>query len=486
LVQIFLGTDQAALTDGGGHFEFSGLPAGQTSINVRKPGFFSDQELELGQSEPVMAQVGPNAQPVTVTLVPEGVIAGRIESRDAEALENLPVRLIRMHVANGRRRWDQVGSTNTDEDGQFRIGSLIPGTYYLMAGPSPESLWQGTPGSKGRETNFPEVFYPGVRDLNAATPIQVGAGQQAEADLSITAEPVFKVSGAIEAGENQGMAIEFLSPSGESLSAPTEYGPQGTFQTKLAAGTYVLRASVFGEGQSMSGTANLTVNSDMTGVRIPLAPVATVPVRTTFQRTEQGNGKNVIAERSAQAISIHLSKEGAAFGNSDEWLSVGGTLDPAANSIHDLAPGRYAVEITPPGTRWYVRSAQCGGTDLLRDDLTVVSGARLPTLEIVLRDDSAQLTGTAMSGGHATRADIIAVPDGAPRLAKMTAAGPNGRFALAGLAPGDYSIVAVEGANALEYSNPEALASYMSSATRVSVAPNGQANVEVNVTEVGK
>jgi hypothetical protein len=486
LVQIFLGSEQAALTDGGGHFEFTGLPAGQSSVSARKPGFFSEQELELGQFEMPLAQVGPNAPPVTVRLFPEGIIAGSIESRDGERLQNLPVRLIREHVVNGRRRWEDAGSTNTDDDGQFRIGNLIPGAYYVMAGPSPDSLWQAAPGTKGREMTYPEVFYPGVRDLNAATPIQVAPGQQAEADLSITAEPVFKVSGALDAGENAGMSLEFLNSSGETLPVPTEYGPGGTFESKVVAGNYVLRANVFGQGTPMTGTVNLTVNSDLTGLRIPIAPVTTVPVRTTFQRTQQGGSRELIAQRGQQAINIRLTKEGPAFGNSDEWLSVAGTNDPAANSLRDLAPGKYSIEITAPGPRWYVRSAQCGGTDLLRDELTVVPGARLPAIEIVLRDDAAQLTGTALAGGRPAEASIIAVPDGAPRLSQVTPAGPDGRFSMDGLAPGDYSVVAVSRSSVLEYANPEAVASYLSAATRVSLVPNGHGNVQVNVVEVGK
>jgi len=41
LVQIYMGPGQASLTDDSGHFEFNGLPPGQASVTVQKPGFFS-------------------------------------------------------------------------------------------------------------------------------------------------------------------------------------------------------------------------------------------------------------------------------------------------------------------------------------------------------------------------------------------------------------------------------------------------------------
>lgn len=483
LVQIFLAAGQSVLTDGSGHFEFSDLPPGQTSVTVRKPGFFTDQEINPVQGAPALVQVGPNAPPVVLKLVPEGVISGRIENRSGEGIENMPIRLIYFHVMNGHRQWEQLGNTNTNDDGEFRVGKLMPGWYYVVAGPSAESVFFGNPGSKGREAVFPEVFYPGVRELDSATPIQLAPGQQVQTDLSVNPEPVFHVSGTVPGvGPEQGMSVEFGTASGNPLAAPTEYGPDGTFKTKLAAGSYILKASAFGQGPPLTGSLNLTVNSDIADVRIPLAPVATIPVRIIVQSTRS----NPARLGQPTTVMVHLSRTGESFDNREEWLSLGRSPDPAGNSIRDLTPGRYIVEITSPNPEWYVRSAQCGGIDLLRDDLTVAPGARVPEIEVVLRDDGAGLTGTAMAGGSPARAAVIAVPDAAPRMAKLVLAGPDGRFSFEKVAPGDYSIIAVDHPEGLEYSNPDALGPYLASAIHVTLVPNGEVNVDANVIGVGK
>src|SRR5690349_13288718 len=44
LVQIQAGQAHASLTDDNGHFDFHGLFGGETSVAVRKPGFFSESE----------------------------------------------------------------------------------------------------------------------------------------------------------------------------------------------------------------------------------------------------------------------------------------------------------------------------------------------------------------------------------------------------------------------------------------------------------
>jgi len=41
--------------------------------------------------------------------------------------------------------------------------------------------------------------------------------------------------------------------------------------------------------------------------------------------------------------------------------------------IHDLAAGKYSVEVQPIGD-WYVQQAQCGSTELLNDQLTACEG----------------------------------------------------------------------------------------------------------------
>ncbi len=484
LVQIFMAGQQAVLTDASGHFEFNDLPPGQTAVSVRKPGFFTDQDLNAAQFGPPLASVGPNAPSLVIKMFPDAVIAGRVESREGEPLQNVIVRLIRLNIVNGRRQWNQAGGTNTNEDGEYRMGSLMPGWYYVVAGPSSETVWLGSPGTKGREGTFPEVFYPGARDLSSATSIQLAPGQQVEANISIAAEPVYRVSGAVEGvGESQGMNIEFATESGDPVPIPTEYGENGKFDARVPAGNYVLKTTAFGQGPPMTGSLKLSVNGDLSGIRVPLAPVSTIPVRALFETT-RSNRSRVAAN--TNTIMIHLNRVDVSFGGGDEYLSLGGSPDPAANSIHDLSPGRYSLEVTSPNPGWYVRSARCGGTDLLRDDLVVASGARLPAIEIVLRDDGGSLSGMALSGGLPSRAAVIAVPDSAPKMAKMTYVGPDGRFNFGKLAPGDYSVLAVDRTDGLEYGSPEVLAPYLSSATHVAVSPDGDADVNVNVVTMGR
>jgi hypothetical protein len=54
------------------------------------------------------------------------------------------------------------------------------------------------------------------------------------------------------------------------------------------------------------------------------------------------------------------------------------------------------------------------------------------------------------------------------------------------LAPGDYSVLAVDRADGLEYGNPEALAPYLGQATHVTLEPEQKLSLKIELTHVAK
>ena len=72
----------------------------------------------------------------------------------------MPLRLTARSLREGRRRWEPRGMVETDEDGLFRFAALMPGTYYLSAGPREGEL-QLMPEGEKQKSGFPHVYYPG-------------------------------------------------------------------------------------------------------------------------------------------------------------------------------------------------------------------------------------------------------------------------------------------------------------------------------------
>jgi len=166
LVEVVGESSGVALTDSYGHFQIDGLPEMQAILTTEKPGFFREQELPSGTPGQNEIHVGPLSEKLLLKMTPESVVLGRVRSVRGEPLEGVPVRLACIRsTAEGSVR-ELCGNAFTDENGQFRLDHVTPGSYYLEAGPSSDYA---------------------VRHSRMS--LDLAAGQHAEVDFSLEPDP---------------------------------------------------------------------------------------------------------------------------------------------------------------------------------------------------------------------------------------------------------------------------------------------------------
>lgn len=472
LVEMGGPAGNATLTDPEGHFEFDGLTSTQAALTARKPGFFNERESSQGAGmfAPSRVTVGPDTAPVVLKLFPEAVIFGQVTA-DGEPVEDIPVKLTHLRIVDGRRRWEGAGNTTTDSDGEFRIAELVPGTYYAAVGPSWRPLVPATKASGSRGRGFAEVFFPAAGDLGSAAAIELTPGQQFEADVSLKSEPLYNISGSVGGtAAAQGVNLSFVNSSGDTLPFPVQFSREGSqFDAQVTSGSYTLRAEAFSENSSQQANLPITVNSDMAGVHLVVEPDVAIPVIVRTEFTAPVGGKTAAMN---MPVTVELSSALPSLAPNDYASSLDAPANPSSIVIRDVERGKYSAVIVPNGP-FYVQSAQCGGVDLLHDDLNVAAGARVPPIDILLRNDGATLTGTLSAEQQAARGVVFLVPDRNPRQTKAQRA--QGQFRFTNLAPGDYSVFALEN-DELEYTSAEALAPYLAKAAQVTLSPNGTVN----------
>jgi Carboxypeptidase regulatory-like domain len=491
LVQVMGRSEESTFTDAGGRFEFEHLPEGMTIVPAaRKPGFLNPSEIDPALPQP-MIRVGPDIAPLILNLVPEGVVYGRAQKADGEPIGYLTVQLFYFEIAEGRKTWSPTNSAQTNEEGEFRLAGLKPGRYYLQAGPRRQTTWIGAPGQRAREAAYRPVFYPGVNDLAAASPIDVSPGQQVEADLSLMPDPVFRIAGTVlglPPDQNAGEVwprIQILSRSHNIVAMPVGEESGNEFHAKVPAGSYILRDIVDTPQGRYLGDIPINVQSDLTGVNLVVAPAPAIKVEITVQRTHAIKVPSGQAMPGMEQVNVRLREQGGNLPSRDNFVSVSNRRD-MQNTITNLEPGVYAVEVDAASNDFYVESAQCGTTDLLRDNLTLGQGPAAP-MQIVLRDDGGTVSGKVVTdSGRAREASVLIVPDRAPRNVKTVGTGSGGEFHSQQLAPGDYTLLAFERRSGIEYANPEVLNTYLSYATHVSVTANGESKVNVNLIRTTK
>ena len=490
---------RSALTDHEGHFKFEGLPQMRTTLAARKPGFFSPNELDRGLPRANRVEVGATTPSVVLKLVPEAVITGHVTDANGEPLEGVALKISGLQRTNGRRQLQPVGqeqdepqSLNTNEDGEYRIAGLTPGSYYVVAVPYSSNHDQAQ--SMGLpKVSYPVTYYPGVAELAEAAPVQLSAGQRAQVDFTLRQAPIVVVAGLLTGfPSGQEADLQFLNESGDDIAFDKQFDAQaGAFLAHIvSAGLCIIKADAKDAlNRPLHAQVSLNATAGVRNIRLALAPALSIPILVRTETTKPPSEtlrRSVVGDMQSIPVSVNLHP--IEIGRPDVSASVEGGPNNPLLVLRNLEAGRYKVEVVPNNTEnnsWYVKSIFYGGADLFRQELTVAGGEASP-MEIVLRDDSAVLHGTVQFEETEGQAAVLVVPDYAPLDPKMTVADDRGEFQIDGLAPGEYKIFAFDRLDGLEYSNPEVLGEYASKAAQVSLLPNEKTTVKVDLIQRGE
>ena len=514
------GDSYAMLTDGEGHFEFALPKAGGnnalgalqdqrysfsgSALMARKPGFLNDP------TRPSQAEISPDGE-ITIPLLPEALIKGRVISSETDPATGITVQLFRQQVQEGILKWAQGGNARANSNGEFRFAELPPGTYRLVTNEWMDNDPATTvPG--GQLYGYPPVYYPGVSDFAAASTIPLTAGQTVEADVPLTRQPYYPVripvtNAGLNAGFNITVSVQGNRGPGYSLGYNAE---KQRIEGLLPRGNYLVEAQTFGQDSS-SGAVHLSVaGGPAEGPSLTLTPNSSINVHVTEEFTAPdpsgvGIVVNVGGPRSfpmhGPRLYLQMSAETA-----DDFGPQGNvSLRPPTGAnddalvLENLAPGRYWLQLH--SSRGYVAAATLGGIDVLHEPFVVAPGSSMP-LEITMRDDSAELDGTVSgltaqpaltgstfsSGIRLSQAWVycIPLPNSAGHFEQVWVS-EDGKFISRSMAPGTYRVLAFKNQQPnLAYRNAEAMRAYESKGQIIHLSAGQKVSVQLQAIASGE
>jgi hypothetical protein len=483
--RVQVGTQQAALTDHDGRFEFDNVSEDSAYAFASKPGYFAGDQGVLAQG-----------QSITLQLIPEAILFGTITDQNGQPIQDLRVQLSMLQVHNGVRRWRPMQSTSTSVEGQFRFAELQAGQYSLATGFRVEGLAEAASSVAFMPVSFPPLTGDGIRGSLTLAP-----GDHVEANASPAMEKLYPVSGMIHRMAGQGGGF-VETQDGEIIDEPITINPSGAFRLRLPSGSYRLKVQSASEpDRQLKATRDISVGeAPLEGISMTLEPAAILPIEVEYQAVTTGS----LNAPSAPPPYLNASLEeedprgpGRAF--PAQPLTQRGRaqpLEPGAPMVfRNIEPGRYVLQ-SRPEPPWYLASASCGNIDLTRDPLVIAAGTPACTVRMVYRDDSASLKWSASSGddGGSNQAFVALIPldnltqpsaEYIPAFAifsdhKSSPDSPaEGGFV--GLAPGRYLVMALSHQQELPFRDHEALQRYMSLGQEVTLTRGGKSEVQLKI-----
>jgi len=503
----------ATLTDDRGHFEFKFPPRGPepqqnlpgtsdsyvvrsfrrylpndrpNEFQARKPGFLQFENNSFN------GRAMTNQPEITLYLIPESLIVGHVNLPGSEGDMRTFLELYRREIREGQEHWVSAGTFRTWADGEFRFSNLASGTYKLLTHEQLDrDSFTVVPG--GQRFGYPPVFYPGASDFSAASPIQLVAGAMFQANFSPTRREYYPIKIPVVkavAGQSMNIIVYPLGHPGPGYSLG--YNPaEQLIQGLLPDGNYTLQANVQGQPGS-TGILNFAVRgAPLEGPPVNLIPNASLTVNV---REEFSSGQSVFDEApeepaqgtpsSAQLRRINVQvmlMPLEEFGSNE-----GGISQPVEGSrehslvIPNVRPGRYRLRVE--SGVGFAASVLSGGTDFLRQPLVVGMGGSGSPIEVTLRDDGAEVTGTfedpaktdrrpGQTFDFSTQYHVYFVPVGeSAGQFRQTMGGPDGSFTQVQLPPGAYRVLAFDRAQEdLAYASEEALRKFESKAQVIHV-----------------
>ncbi len=476
----------ARLTDATGRYFFDGIAPGSYSINASRPGFLANFQNSIGgRDDHSSFEVNGNrgAHSIPLRLHPAASLSGRVFDEDSEAMDAVSINVWRYYYYQGRPSWHRTQSTFTNAAGEFRIGDLAPGEYYLSA----DAEHRGKGNSEfpiligDQEFNYLRTFFPASERVESARAFPLKAGENVTGVTFVMRRvPVFSVRGTFagtsELADSSYVMVRRL-PDGDFNAAGADAAPQtfpidrrtGAFQLfGLSAGKYEVIATTNPPGSSkIVGHTVFTIGiSPLDDLVVPVVSLASVSAKVELEESS--------------ATPLNVTPDGFYIqfrsATADEGPFVTGHSPSMGHqaTLRDILPGKYSFSIRPISQKYYVKRIRLNGSPQT-SNVVEIPPASASELEFLVSAKTAQLKGRVEfeRGAGKPRATIVAEPANEFLLNDFNFRHLNccreGQFESPGMTPGDYYLYAFEELDFSRSTDPAFLKRFRDRATKVTL-----------------
>ncbi|HKD59430.1 MAG TPA: carboxypeptidase regulatory-like domain-containing protein [Terracidiphilus sp.] len=485
-----------ASSDGEGSFVFANMEDGKFDLSASREGYIraSYQQHEGGISTAIVTGEGMISTGLRFELEPQARIYGRVEEDSGDPVPRAHVSLFRADRNGGTGRMVQARAASVDAVGNFEFAGLEEGEYYACATGSPwyaqpSRFMRSAPQQSGSyqsrallDVAYATTCYPEATNPKEAEPIRVGAGERLSLNITMHPEPAMHLIVPLPASDGQhGFAPPQLTREifGVAELVPTESSftnftvgsqngetsrPTATEITGFTAGQLDVQLP----GQDGEAMRHMSVDAESTSLNLETSGATPMAEFTGQVKMADGGGLPPGAFLSLIAVQ----------GNESQATSI---LADGSFKIQSLKAGRYEVGLAASGHFMAIDQLSAKGAQVGGETLTV--GTEPVTLTAIIRDANTTVSGLATRKGVPTSGIfVLLVPSNIRTMRarlQPNQSDSDGSFNFQNVAPGAYTIVAIEEGWKLNWARPEVLEPYLSHGEKVSVDLKAQ---EVNLS----
>jgi len=482
----------AGISDASGKFRFEGVAAGDYYLKVKHAGFVDDTyepSGTLASEGRLHLTAGQEVHDVTFRLVPQAAVSGKVVDEDGDPITDAMVSATRPTYANGHRTLFPGDTAQTNDRGEFRLGKLSPGRYYLVAevmAMNPMAAVNPPPKDGSPETGYVATYFPRYLDSQEAEAIDVKAGADIPGFvIHMQKSRVVRVKGSLVGADGKPLKqaqVMLMSGARPGSMRMGSVDAEGKFEiANVAPGVYTaMTVQLFGNSggsPAMTMQTLIVPSENLSDVKLGTVPEATLP----GQITVADDGKVAL-----KGIAVTLQ--------GDEV----GPLMPASGRVEDsgafvlkkVATASYDLRLVNVPAGAYVKSVLWNGREKLGESLDFSAGVS-GDLQVILGTDGATFDAKVTRDDKPVDdATVVLLPEDARHRNGQTTRSAStdgaGHVAFKDVRPGNYLAFAWEKVEEGDWFDPVFVKAAANDAVKVTIGSRDNQHVDLKAIPAAK
>jgi hypothetical protein len=461
-----------------GQFAMDSLSASKYQLTASKRGYttaFYNQHWEYNSA--VVTGPGQDTEHLVFKLAPAGVIYGAVTGDGGDPVEGASVMLFeKPHRHVPGEKIEQVQSVQTDDTGAYEFAGLEPGDYLIAvkarpwyaASPKREGPQsQETEAQAALDVAYPVTYFDSTTDEGSAGTLTLATGAREEADISLHAVQAVRLTVASPRGRGAmqpslqetifGTAVQ----SNSVESGMVEVFESETNDGKANPGTVEFAGIAPGHYELTQGDPPRMAELDATS-SAQVDPTEGVPTQTVSGVVQTAPGVPL----AGHGMMVLQPAEGTGPAVAPAQINSG------SFKFFNVPAGSWLVEAMDQQTQMPVLAVGPSGGKAQAGNRITVEDKPL-SLVVTVSAGNTRLEGFARKDGKGEAgAMVILIPKDiseVAELARRDQSDSDGSFALLNVAPGDYTLIAIQDAWGMDWFDSAVISRYLPQGMAVTV-----------------